>query len=135
MLVWLFRLNPTFSHLEESIADDKNSSYLNMGVPDDVTISLELKDWQFSVESAEVMSERCRFNDLEDSFREEKSWHTSFESFKVKANGIKNEGSSVKAYKYPVEAITVCICIRKSSFHHFLGDEHFIFSRAFLGGH
>ncbi|KAF5796457.1 putative UHRF1-binding protein [Helianthus annuus] len=52
----------------------------------------------------EVMSERLIFNDLEDSQRKERSWHTCFESIKVQANGSKND---TEAHKYPVELVKV----------------------------
>ncbi|KAI3717883.1 hypothetical protein L1987_69791 [Smallanthus sonchifolius] len=90
----------------ESIGGEKNSSYLNFGVPEDVNISIELKDWLFALESMEVMSERRIFNDLEDSYREERSWHTCFETIKVQANGSKND-RSFEAHKYPVEVVRV----------------------------
>lgn len=79
------------------------SSYLQFH---DVNISLELKDWIFALEGAELMAERGRFDDLEDSYIKERSWHTFFESFVVKANGSKNEKVG---RKYPVEVVKVCI--------------------------
>jgi len=105
------------SHLEEPIGDAKNSSYLNLGAPHDVNISLELKDWLFALEGAEVMAERQSFSD---SSREERSWHTSFESFKVRANGIRKDtmnskGSLIGAQNYPVEVVKVSICFFTSA--------------------
>nr|GEV74475.1 hypothetical protein [Tanacetum cinerariifolium] len=109
----LFKTAPPFvNEVRESQndnkEDDKNSSY----IPDDVNISLELKDWLFALESADVMAEMPRSNDMEDSYLEKKTWHTSFESFKVKANGsktdcAKSKGSSIVTQKYPVEVVRV----------------------------
>ncbi|KAK9072288.1 hypothetical protein SSX86_008721 [Deinandra increscens subsp. villosa] len=90
----------------EIIGGDKNSSCLNLGAPEDVNISLELKDWLFALDGMEEMSERHMLNDLEDSYREERSWHTCFESIKVQANGSQND-TSIEANKYPVEVVRV----------------------------
>lgn len=90
-----------------SIWGDKHSSYLNLGALEDVNISLELTDWLFALESMEVMSE-MRINDLENPYREERSWHTCFESIKVQANGSKND-TSISEHNHPVEVVRVCI--------------------------
>ncbi|KAI3753873.1 hypothetical protein L2E82_25937 [Cichorium intybus] len=81
--------------------DEKDSGYLQLGAPDDVDVSLELKDWLFALEGADV-AERLFFN------REERSWHTTFESFKVKANSRKSTSvNGKKNSKHPVESVTV----------------------------
>ncbi|KAI7737695.1 hypothetical protein M8C21_011867, partial [Ambrosia artemisiifolia] len=85
----------------ESIAGEDS---LNLGAPEDVDVSLELKDWLFALESMEVMSERRLLNGHEDPHRIERSWHTCFESIKVQANGSKND---TEAHKYPVEVVRV----------------------------
>ncbi|XP_024976311.1 uncharacterized protein LOC112514213 [Cynara cardunculus var. scolymus] len=110
----LFKASPPFvdevrESQNESIGDDKNGSYLNLGAPHDVNILLELKDWIFALEGAEIMAERHSFSD---SSREERSWHTSFESFKVRANGsrddtVNGKGNSIGAQNYPVEVVRV----------------------------
>ena len=61
-----------------------------------------------------MIAEMPKSNDMEDSYLEKKTWHTSFESFKVKANGsktdaAKSKGSSIATQKYPVEVVKVCI--------------------------
>lgn len=95
----------------ESMEEEKHSGYLHLGAPDDVDISLELKDWLFALEGAE-MAERWWFYRSDDSYREERCWHTTFESFKVEANSSKNNSVNGKknlpgAHKYPVESVTV----------------------------
>ncbi|KAJ0765700.1 putative UHRF1-binding protein [Helianthus annuus] len=104
----LFKASPPYaSEVRESQNESiggENSSYVNLGAPEDVNVSLELNDWLFALESMEVMSERLIFNDLEDSQRKERSWHTCFESIKVQANGSKND---TEAHKYPVELVKV----------------------------
>ncbi|KAK1440012.1 hypothetical protein QVD17_05837 [Tagetes erecta] len=95
----------------ESIEEEKHNGYLQLGPPDDVDVSLELKDWLFALEGAE-MAEKWWFYNSEDSYREERCWHTTFDSFKVKANSGKKHPVNVKkllpgALKYPVELVMV----------------------------
>lgn len=97
----------------ESIEEDKNSGYLQLGPPDDVDVSLELNDWLFALEGAD-MEEKWRSYNSEDSYREESCWHTTFDSLKVKANSSKKHSVNNKkifpgALKYPVESVTVSI--------------------------
>ncbi|KAI3688558.1 hypothetical protein L2E82_46208 [Cichorium intybus] len=99
----LFKPSTPFAHDVETHDEGVGSSYLQFH---DVNISLELKDWIFALEGAELMAERGRFDDLEDSYIKERSWHTFFESFVVKANGSKNEKVG---RKYPVEVVKVGI--------------------------
>lgn len=91
---------------------------MHLGAPDDVDISLELKDWLFALEGAD-MSEKWWFYSSEDSYREERCWHTTFDSFKVKANSSKNTNGKKNlpgALKYPVESVTVSICFTTISY-------------------
>ncbi|XP_071697173.1 uncharacterized protein [Rutidosis leptorrhynchoides] len=95
----------------ESIVEEKHGGYLHLGAPDDVDISLELKDWLFALEGADVAEKRW-LNDSDDSYREERCWHTTFESVKVKANSRKKHlvngiNNLPGAHKYPVESLTV----------------------------
>ncbi|XP_023747885.1 uncharacterized protein LOC111896095 isoform X1 [Lactuca sativa] len=81
--------------------EEKDSGYLQLGTPDDVDVLLELKDWLFALEGADV-AESLFFN------REEGSWHTTFESFKVKANSRKSRLVNGKNNsKHPIESVTV----------------------------
>ncbi|GFP89982.1 hypothetical protein PHJA_001142000 [Phtheirospermum japonicum] len=89
--------------------DGKDNGLLHLGAPDDVDISIELKDWLFSLEGAEEMVDN-RFSD--DCRREERSWHTTFRSVHVKAKSSPKHVvvGSVKPsgkQKYPIELITV----------------------------
>ncbi|KAI3466210.1 hypothetical protein Pfo_022873 [Paulownia fortunei] len=97
-----------------SLEDGKDSSLLHLGAPDDVDISIELKDWLFALEGPQEMADRFCFHGSEDSYREERSWHTTFQSVHVKAKSspkhvivgkIKPSGKQ----KYPIELITVCM--------------------------
>ncbi|XP_042483179.1 uncharacterized protein LOC122063544 [Macadamia integrifolia] len=92
--------------------DEVHGSLLDLGKPDDVDISIELKDWLFALEGAQEMTERWWFYDNEDVGREERCWHTTFHSLQVKAQsspkqGTNSTGESNGIHKYPVELVTV----------------------------
>ncbi|KAG8365037.1 hypothetical protein BUALT_Bualt18G0061300 [Buddleja alternifolia] len=92
--------------------DGKDNSLLHLGPPDDVDVSIELKDWLFALEGAEDMADRCYIRETEDTHREERSWHTTFRSIHVKAKSspkhvvVANINPKGKQ-KYPVELIAV----------------------------
>nr|GEU40276.1 hypothetical protein [Tanacetum cinerariifolium] len=97
----------------ESVEDENHSGNLHLGAPDDVDISLELKDWLFALEGAD-MAEKWWLYSSEDSYREERCWHTTFDSIKAKANSSRKSLVNVKknfpgSKKYPVESMTVGI--------------------------
>ncbi|KAL3639929.1 hypothetical protein CASFOL_014897 [Castilleja foliolosa] len=88
--------------------EGKDNGLLHLGAPDDVDISIELKDWLFSLEGAEEMPDRFS----KDCQREEMSWHTTFRSVYVKAKSSPKHAviGNVKPtgeQKYPIEFITV----------------------------
>ncbi|GJS18379.1 chorein [Tanacetum coccineum] len=97
----------------ESVEDENHSGNLHLGAPDDVDVSLELKDWLFALEGAD-MAEKWWLYSSEDSYREERCWHTTFDSIKAKANSSKKSLVNGKknfpgSKKYPVESMTVGI--------------------------
>lgn len=84
---------------------------MHLGAPDDVDISIELKDWLFALEGQEMEDRFCS-NDFEDSQREERSWHMTFRSMHLKAKSspkheIISDRKRSERQKYPVELITV----------------------------
>lgn len=92
--------------------DEKESSFLHLGAPDDVDISIELKDWLFALEGAQEMEDRFCSRDFEDSQREERSWHMTFQNMHVKAksspkHAIASNRKRSETQKYPVELINV----------------------------
>lgn len=90
----------------------KGSGVLHFEKPDDVDISVELKNWLFVLEGEREMVEKWWFNNHEDVGREERCWHTSFQNLQVKAKSIPKylmSGKSRKTQKYPVELVTVRI--------------------------
>ncbi|XP_062077816.1 uncharacterized protein LOC133782510 [Humulus lupulus] len=95
-----------------SSGDGKESTLLHLGKPDDVEVSIELKNWLFALEGAQEMAESWWFSDNEHLGREERCWHTTFQNVRVKAKSCpKNftNGNSHGIKKYPVELVTVGI--------------------------
>ncbi|CAI9784176.1 unnamed protein product [Fraxinus pennsylvanica] len=114
-LAKLFKPSPLIidGHRENGSSEDgKDSSLLHLGAPDDVDVSIELKDWLFALEGAQEMEDRWHFHDSEDSSRENRSWHTTFQSMHIKAKSSPKLVMDGKAkprgkQKYPVELVTV----------------------------
>ncbi|GER42402.1 UHRF1-binding protein 1-like [Striga asiatica] len=80
----LFKASPlVMDGLKENgnMEDGKEKELLHLGAPDDVDVSVELKDWLFALEGAQEMEDRFS----EDYQREERSWHTTFRSVHIKA--------------------------------------------------
>ncbi|KAL8506128.1 hypothetical protein ACS0TY_017115 [Phlomoides rotata] len=111
----LFKASPLIRDelRENGLSEDgKESSLLHLGAPDDVDISIELKDWLFALEGAQEMEDRFCFHDFEDSQREERSWHMTFQNMHVKAksspkHAVVSNSKRRENQKYPVELITV----------------------------
>ncbi|XP_048235753.1 uncharacterized protein LOC8280713 isoform X2 [Ricinus communis] len=106
------------SHLRVDLGEDrspengKDGGILHLGMPDDVDVCIELKDWLFALEGAQEMAERWWFDNHENLGREERCWHTTFQSLLVKAkNSPRHEpyakGNMPGRHKYPVDLVTV----------------------------
>jgi len=92
--------------------DDHESFLSHLGAPDDVNVSVDLRNWLFALEGAQEMSGNLWSDNHADADREDKSWHTSFKSLKINAkNSPKNLLSgcvkSHSAQKSTLELITV----------------------------
>ncbi|KAG5235642.1 UHRF1-binding protein [Salix suchowensis] len=109
----LFKGSPLIDNLKEDASPvDGKDGVLLLEIPDDVDVCIEFKDWLFALEGAQEMADRWWFYNHEDEGREERCWHTSFQSLLVKAkSGPKNEqngkGKPNGKQKYPVELVTV----------------------------
>lgn len=108
----LFFLSLSLPPLDGCPEDGKESSLLHLGTPDDVDISIELKDWLFALEGTQEMADRLDFHDPEVPQREERSWHMTFQNIHVKAKSTPKHAAIGKAkrsgkQKYPIELITV----------------------------
>ncbi|XP_031738234.1 uncharacterized protein LOC101210396 isoform X2 [Cucumis sativus] len=111
-LVKLFKTSPLLTGNLEG--DGKESSLLQLGKPDDVDVSIELKNWLFALEGAQEMAERWWFYNPNNAGREERCWHTSFQSFRVKAQSRRKEplsgkGSSRGTQQFPVELVILSV--------------------------
>lgn len=97
--------------LDEHKDDGKDPGRLQLETPDDVEISIEFKDWLFALEGAQEEAERWWFCDHEDTLREERCWHTTFQNICVKASSSTNVtngcGTLSGKKRYPLELITV----------------------------
>ena len=104
----------SFCSIDGSSGDGKENGLLHLGKPDDVDVSIELKNWLFALEGAQEMAESWWFSDHEHVGREERCWHTTFQSLRVQAKSSpKNLMNGSKSYgmkKYPVELVTVRMC-------------------------
>ncbi|XP_023536640.1 uncharacterized protein LOC111797765 [Cucurbita pepo subsp. pepo] len=111
-LAKLFKTSPLIAGSLEG--DGKESTVLQLGKPDDVDVSIELKNWLFALEGEQEMSERWWFYNSNNAGREERCWHTSFQSFRVKAHSrpkepLNGKGRSCGAQQYPVELVIVSV--------------------------
>ncbi|KAL9444348.1 hypothetical protein AB3S75_017519 [Citrus x aurantiifolia] len=96
----------------EDVGEGRNSldgkdGLVHLGLPDDVDICVELKDWLFALEAQE-MEERCCLSSQEVG-REERSWHTTFQSVRAKAKSIPRQGKPYGTRRHPVELVTVSV--------------------------
>ncbi|CAN8258631.1 unnamed protein product [Cochlearia groenlandica] len=95
--------------------DTNGDGFPHLGRPDDIDVSVELRDWLFALEGREGVAERWLSNDNEDSGREERCWHTNFRMFQVIAKSIPKHldqnGAETQydAHKYPVDSILVSV--------------------------
>jgi len=111
---------------DECSENEDHVKLLELGMPDDVDVSVELNNWLFALEgSQEMEAEQLTFSGIDIS-REERCWHTTFHSLFARArssdtHNLDNQGKLSTPRKYPVEFITVSI---SSSF---AGNPHYIY--------
>lgn len=91
---------------------DGRDGLMQLGLPDDVDVSVEFRDWLFALEGAQEMAERWCFYSHEGMSREERCWHTTFRSLSVKARSspkeiLNGKEDSLSTHKYPVELVIV----------------------------
>ncbi|XP_073127595.1 uncharacterized protein [Henckelia pumila] len=113
----LFKTSPLImdgrgESMSSNSEDGNDSSLLQLGAPDDVDVSIQLKDWLFALEGLQEMGNRRSYCDSENSFREERSWHATFQSLHAKGksspkHGLVGNGKPSAKHKYPIESITV----------------------------
>lgn len=81
-------------------------------MPDDIDVCVTFNNWLFALEGAQEM-EGWLMEASDNLSREEKCWHTTFQSLNVKAKSTEsnssNMGRSGLKKKFPIELITVNI--------------------------
>lgn len=96
-----------------TLGGEKDEKFLQLGMPDDVDVSIELQDWLFALEGVQEMAESWWFEkELLD--REQRCWHMTFRSLQVKAKVSPKDlpnrkGISNGIRRYPVELVKVCV--------------------------
>jgi hypothetical protein len=85
---------------------------MQLGTPDDMDVSVELKDWLFALEGADNTSSGRWLSDSDDTGREVRCWHTTFRSLKVKAKAspsctANGTEASHNRQRFPIELVTV----------------------------
>ncbi|MBA0580266.1 hypothetical protein Gorai_022494, partial [Gossypium raimondii] len=92
-----------------TLGGEKDDKFLQLGMPDDVDVSIELQDWLFALEGVQEMAESWWF-EKEVLDREQRCWHMTFRSLQVKAKGSPKDlpdgkGISNGIRRYPVELV------------------------------
>lgn len=108
----------TSSHVtdkEEGRSKDNDSnSKFDLGVPDDLDVSVELRNWLFALEGTEEVGDWSSPHSGDHISREDKCWHTTFRNLHVlgKSSDRPNLGGAEKVLDkraFPVERFTAGI--------------------------
>ncbi|CAJ1956800.1 unnamed protein product [Sphenostylis stenocarpa] len=113
----LFKATPLIVNDSENVGsmrEGKETTFPQLKKPDDVDVTVELRDWLFALEDTQETAERWWFSSHEDEDREERSWHASFHGLRVNAKSSPPNVPDGKAHvqrikQHPVELITVGI--------------------------
>ncbi|CAN0899899.1 hypothetical protein LINGRAHAP2_LOCUS20536 [Linum grandiflorum] len=84
---------------------------LHLGIPDDIDVRIEFKDWLFALEGQREIGYGSSYFNHDSIGREQRSWHATFQSFLVKAksclqNELNDRGNS-DVRKHPIDLVTV----------------------------
>ncbi|KAF7833878.1 amino-terminal region of chorein, A TM vesicle-mediated sorter [Senna tora] len=106
----LFKTAPLI--VDESMIEGKESNFLCLKKPDNVDVTVELRDWLFALEGAQEMAERWWFSSCEDVGRVERCWHSTFQNLRVTAKSNPKDISNGKTQlrgmqQFPVQLIMV----------------------------
>ncbi|WVZ87258.1 hypothetical protein U9M48_033927 [Paspalum notatum var. saurae] len=98
---------------ERSKVDDHNSKF-DLGVPDDLDVSIELRNWLFALEGTEEVGDCFTPRGGDRIRREEKCWHSTFRNLHVSGKSsdkLNVEGAEKVSSKkaFPVERFTAGI--------------------------
>ncbi|KAI4322825.1 hypothetical protein L6164_022482 [Bauhinia variegata] len=112
-LLKLFKTTPLIvDNSDAETTREKENNFPHLKQPDDVDVTIELRDWLFALEGAQEMAERWWFSSREDIGREERCWHTTFSGLRVNAKSKPKNVANGKAQlrgkqQYPIELIMV----------------------------
>lgn len=89
--------------------EDNHGGQLELGIPDDLDVSIELRNWLFALEGSDELSYGLspRFSDI--IRREEKCWHTTFRTLHVsgKSSDKSNSANPSSTKQFPVDTFLV----------------------------
>ena len=109
----MFFIFPISSIVTEGRSEDNDSnSKFDLGVPDDLDVSVELMNWLFALEGTEEVGDWSSPHNGDHISREDKCWHTTFRNLHVsgKSSDRPNLGGAEKVLDkraFPVERFTV----------------------------
>lgn len=95
--------------------EGKENGFPHLRQPDDVDVTIELRDWLFALEDAQEMADRRWSSSQETVSREERCWHATFCGLRVNAKSSpKNvpygRAEPRRIQHYPIELVTVKNC-------------------------
>uniref|UniRef100_A0A0E0H6B6 Uncharacterized protein n=1 Tax=Oryza nivara TaxID=4536 RepID=A0A0E0H6B6_ORYNI len=106
------------SHLtdkEDGMPNSKDNDYnskFDLEVPDDLDVSIELRNWLFALEGTEEVGDWLSPHGSDHISREEKCWHTTFTNLHVSGRSSDRPGSAEKVIHkraLPIERFTAGI--------------------------
>ncbi|GAU41308.1 hypothetical protein TSUD_93880, partial [Trifolium subterraneum] len=109
----LFKTTPLIvdNSEDESEIEGKETSFPHLKKPDNVDVTIELRDWLFALEGAQDIAKRWWFSSKEDIGREQRCWHTTFHSLLVNAKSSpkKVPGGKAQSHRiqFPLELVAV----------------------------
>ncbi|KAE8805895.1 DNA replication licensing factor MCM6 [Hordeum vulgare] len=96
------------------LGDNDSNSKFDLGVPDDLGVSVELRNWLFALEGTEEVGDWSSPRSGDPISREDKCWHTTFRNLHLsgKSSDRPNLGGAEKVLDkkaFPVESFTAGI--------------------------
>ncbi|KAJ4792235.1 amino-terminal region of chorein [Rhynchospora pubera] len=104
-LAKLFKSSP---HANSHQHEDNHGAQMELGIPDELDVSIELRNWLFALEGTNDLSDGWspRLSDV--IRREEKCWHTTFRNLYLSGRSEKSNSANPSSKKqFPVESFLV----------------------------
>ncbi|KAF7003874.1 hypothetical protein CFC21_019151 [Triticum aestivum] len=110
----LFKPSHVTDKEEARTEDNDSNSKFDLGVPDDLDVSVELRNWLFALEGTEEVGDWSSPRSDDPISREDKCWHTTFRNLHLsgKSSDRPNLGGAEKVLNkkaFPVERFTAGI--------------------------